>query len=59
MLVDLEAVEIVGVPLEPHQQAAVADVCAESALGAGLVPLYPVDLAVHHVPRIMDHAISQ
>ena len=51
-MVDLESVEVVGVPLQLHEQPAVRDVGGQAARGvpaAQLVALDPVDLAVHHV----------
>lgn len=43
--------QVVGIALEPHQQAAVGHVGGESTGGfrVRLIPLYPVDLAIHHV----------
>ena len=51
-MVDLEAVEVVGVALEPHEESTVGDVGGEAAgglAGAVVLALDAVDLAVHDV----------
>jgi len=52
VVVDLEAVQVVCVSLEPHQEAAVRHESREptaSRVGGRVISLYPVDSAVHDV----------